>query len=64
MNKISHFSCGYFHIEDPRCKRWERDFSKSYPDCCMANICVEYNKELIDPKDGDNNEIVSESKDE
>lgn len=35
------FSCGTFTIHDPSCKRFERDYTKPYPECCTAFYCVE-----------------------
>ncbi len=33
--------CGTYDILDPSCKRWERDLTKPYPNCCNEFICVE-----------------------
>ncbi|CAO1430970.1 unnamed protein product [Diamesa hyperborea] len=39
---IGVYGCGTFHIEDPACKKFVRDYSKPYPDCCQEFICVEF----------------------
>ncbi|XP_070498257.1 uncharacterized protein [Chironomus tepperi] len=33
--------CGTFSIHDPSCKRFERDYTKPYPQCCTAFYCAE-----------------------
>lgn len=32
-------------IDDPTCNKWERDYSKPYPECCNSFICIEPSKE-------------------
>lgn len=51
-----HFSCGSVHIEDPRCKKWGKDMTRLYPDCCEP-ICLEFSEDYIDTTKGDDNKI-------
>lgn len=44
LNILISIRCGTFSIYDPNCAKWERDFSKPYPECCNAFDCVEYSK--------------------
>lgn len=62
-NKLINFSCGTFNIEDPRCKKWERDLSKPYPRCCNEFICaeiVELTNDEVMPERGDTNDMKSD----
>ena len=44
-------------IYDPNCLKWERDYSKRYPECCNAFNCVEYSKEGIEKSELENNSL-------
>lgn len=42
------FRCGTFSLYDPSCAKWERDFTKPYPECCTTFICVEFREKVVD----------------
>lgn len=49
MHRI--FSCGTFSLQDPNCKKWERDYTQIYPKCCNTFICVEFTKDGVASKE-------------
>lgn len=51
------FRCGTFMIHDPSCNKWERDYSKPYPECCNAFICVEPSKQEVSISEVENNSL-------
>lgn len=52
-----HYRCGSFSLYDPNCAKWERDYSKPYPDCCTNFICTEYVKNKINSQEIDKNTL-------